>query len=91
MRSIRLGREDVFSRHNLEEVKEEMCHMIVERNNQNITYIFREIKGAFGCGKFPSFLRNIFKENENLENAYGSFRFQKFSKKMKIFYFLTSM
>ena len=42
------------------------------------------IKSAFGCGKFSSFPGNFFKENENLENTFGSFSFQKFSKKMKI-------
>ena len=48
-------------------------------------------KGAFGCKKFSSFPGKNFKKNENLENVFGSFIFQKFSKKMKIFCFLTFM
>ena len=36
--------------------------------------VFRAAKAVFGCGKFS-------KENENLENAIGSFSIQKFSKK----------
>ena len=48
------------------------------------------IYGAFGCGNFFNFPRKFSKENENLENVFGSFSFQN-SKKTKIFCFLTSM
>ena len=44
---------------------------------------------AFDSRKFSSFPRIFFKKNENLENVFGSFGFQKFFKKMKIFCFLT--
>ena len=53
--------------------------------------ILLKIKGAFGCGKFSSFSRKNSNENENFEKAFGSFGFQKFSRKMEIFCFLTSM
>ena len=69
---------------------------ILTGNGFDFQFIFRVwnseiVRAAFGWGNFSSFSGNFFKENENLENMFGSFSFQKFSKKMKIFCFLTSM